>query len=121
MYFTEREKSAIHYVLANMALADYEIDEKEAALGLAVAIKLEISPEAIKKTETMEVSEALNVIAAMTAEEKRLVCGLLGAMMIVDHNISPREQLLWSLISTRCGFPTMTVSEAAQIGSNFLG
>ena len=121
MYFTEREKCAIHFVLAHMALADERIDEKETAFGLAIAMKLEISPELIKKTETMDVSEALNIIAAMTAAEKRLVCGLLGAMMIVDGDISPREQLLWSLVSTRCGFPTMNIRDAAKIGSDFLG
>ena len=121
MYFTDREKCAIHFVLAHMALADGRVDEKETAFGLAVAIKLQISSELIKKTETMDVSEALNIIAAMTTEEKRLVCGLMGAMMIIDEDPSPREQLLWSLISTRCGFPNMNISEAAQIGSNFLG
>ena len=120
MYFTSREKGAIIYVAGLIAAADGRLAEEEKALTAAVCLQMGVEPSEAKLAESMELDEALSVISAMTPEEKRFVCSFLGTMCAIDGNVDKKEGLLWSLISARCSFPTMSIAEAGQNIKNYL-
>ena len=114
MFFTSKEKSAIVKVSNMMILADGKVDPKELLFSMEIRQKLNIENADIKHSELLSNTEALDIISHMTDNQKRLVCALLGCMMAIDGNIDEAEHALWSLVSTLCNLPTMTLGEAIK-------
>lgn len=117
MYFTEREKNAIHTITLAMAAADEQADPREALMMGVVYQKLAINGNT---AQILNLDVAMNVIAAMTPEEKHFVCAYMGSMMSIDDDIDPREMFFWGLLTNRCDLPEMTIVAARQYMSNFI-
>jgi len=117
MWFTDREKQAIQTVACAMGAADDEADAREVVLITLVNEKLGIPSD----ISTIDLGSAMNVISAMTAEEKRFVCAYMGTLLSIDGDIDPREMLFWGLLTERCHFPEMTIEAARNYMSNFKG
>lgn len=118
MYFSEREKRAIMAVVCAMGGADDKVDPREAILIKLVSDKVGIDVQ--KHTPLTDLEEALNVISAMTAEEKRFVCAYLGRLITIDRDIDPREVVLWNVFSSRCNFPSMSLADAERYIGNLM-
>lgn len=114
MFFTSKEKSAIVKISNMMIQADGKVEPKELLFSVTVIQKLNIDNADIARSELLSNTETLDIISRMTDNQKRLVCAFLGCLMAVDGNIDKTEQALWSLISTLCNLPTMTLREAIE-------
>lgn len=117
MCFTDREKSAIMTVACTMGGADGEAHVNEFILIKLVSDKIGME---IGVTPTMDVDDAIRVIAAMTPAEKRFVCAFLGKIITIDGDVDAREMLLWGLLTERCNFPEMNLAEAERYIGEFL-
>lgn len=120
MYFTDREKGAILHLTGIMAAADGVFAEEEKAMIVAIAATIGENGNGAKLAQSMNDSEALAIVNAMTADEKRFVCSALGALIAIDKNVDKREMLVWNLISHRCSFPEMNVLDAIDIFKSYL-
>lgn len=68
--------------------------------------------------DAMDATVAFAIVAGFDDERKKYVASYLGTIMISDGDVDDKELALWSLISTLCGLPTMTVGEAVQNMAN---
>lgn len=118
MYFSREEKIAIQRMITAMVAADGRIDAKEAVLNTVVNAKIGITQEHNEASLNMSLQEAVEIVKRMTLDEKRFVCAYLGTMMSIDSDVDANEMLLWSLLTSTCGFPQMTIAEAATIIAN---
>lgn len=112
MYFTNSEKQAIYRLLMDMSLIDNDIDSKEVILTMAIVEKLNISDYDRDRATAITIDNALETVANMTSTEKDFVCSALGTMIAIDGEVNPKEMLLWGIITARCGFPEMNLTEA---------
>lgn len=117
MWFTEREKAAINHVAKAMIVMDGEVESREIVTNIIFNTKFGIT---VEMGDNMDLDEALNVLAALSSEEKRAVCAYLGTLMAIDEVIDAREMFFWSLLSHRCGFPEMNVVQAATYFNNHI-
>ena len=120
MYFTSEEKKAIARVAAEMTLADGNVAPKEVLFNVAVYRKLGITTSEMESSSSVSLSSAMHTISKMTSEEKKFVSAYLGAIIIVDGDISDKEMTLWRTISTICEFETMHLADTPEILKNYL-
>lgn len=119
MYLSSSEKAAVLRLLTLIIGADNRVDQKELEMTRLFCAKLGITPFEAEQSKCMDNQKALIIASAMTNEEKRIVCALLGVLMIVDGEISEQERIAWSLISEICEFPKMGIKEADEIVQAF--
>lgn len=119
MRFSTNEFSAVLHLSKAMVLADGKVEQIELA---AIAnefkrfgIEQAMTDILLQKADNLEFSEVISIVSKMSYENKKYVAAFLGAIMVIDGNISDSETALWRLVSTLCGLPTMTVKEALSV------
>lgn len=124
MTFTQNEMVAILKLAKLMAVADGRLTNDERATIFAdlgsfgVAFNSLQSTMLEKLADEMEPAAAIAVVANMTIEEKKYVCGYMAAVMVADGNIDTKEQALWILVSALASLPTMSIAEAVTFWNN---
>lgn len=66
----------------------------------------------------MSNADALAILVSLDDERKKYVSSYLGTIMVSDGDIDEKEMALWQLISTLCGFPTMSIKDAVNNMAN---
>lgn len=115
MYFTSQEKQAIQCLATAMAMADGKVAVEELVVNSFFNNKFGISSGDVDASSRMSLETATSVVKNMSSAEKQLVCAYLGTILASDKNIDNNEMLLWSLLSMQCGFPKMSLAEAASL------
>ena len=116
MTFSGQELTAIIKMAKSMVLADGKIEPSEIAVMTREFMRFGILQDQVdlllKASDSIEANQAVALIARMDEERKKYVASYLGVIMASDGDIDDNELALWTLISTLCGLPTMTVMEA---------
>ncbi|AAQ66219.1 hypothetical protein PG_1108 [Porphyromonas gingivalis W83] len=116
MTFSGQELTAIIKMAKSMVMADGKIKPAEIAVMTREFMRFGILQDQVdlllKASDSIEASQAVALIARMDEERKKYVASYLGVIMASDGDIDDNELALWTLISTLCGLPTMTVMEA---------
>ena len=116
MTFSGQELTAIIKMAKSMVLADGKIEPSEIAVMTREFMRFGVLQDQVdlllKASDSIEASQAVALIARMDEERKKYVASYLGVIMASDGDIDDNELALWTLISTLCGLPTMTVMEA---------
>lgn len=119
MTFTRKELASILKLAKMVALADANVDEVERMMIFKELIRFGVNTKDAQSLENeanrYEPAEAIATVAGLTPYEKRYVCAYLGTIIAADGEIKDVEMSLWSLISTLCGFPQMSIQEAIII------
>ena len=113
MIFTNQELGAILKVATIIAGVDGNVAEEEKVL-MAVELMRFIGKEAAN----LNLTEACVIISKMTNDEKKYVTAYFGTMICADGNIEESELKVWSLISSICNLPKMSIDEAIEIITN---
>lgn len=118
MQFNNLELAAVLKVGFCMANADGKVEEEELkvlAVGMAeFGVDGQHFEFLTKLADSMTPTTMLATLSALNESQKKFVCGFLATVMISDGDIDDSEVKLWKLTSTLCGFPTMTVKDAAD-------
>ena len=116
MILTGNQLSALVKMGVAMALADGKVEEMEKVAIAFELVKFGVPQEdagnIIKNSQSMDFSDALAILATMTAEQKKYATGYLAAVMASDKDIDSTEVKLWQLICTLGNFPNMNIGEA---------
>ena len=116
MTFSGQELTAIIKMAKSMVMADGKIKPAEIAVMTRELMRFGILQDQVdlllKASDSIEASQAVALIARMDEERKKYVASYLGVIRASDGDIDDNELALWTLISTLCGLPTMTVMEA---------
>ena len=117
MFFTENELNAIAKIGLEMAKSDGRVDEVEL---LVIKDKLTcfgiIEPSAIiGNAYKMDSLEALVTVSKMEFEKKKYMAAFLGVVMAADGIIDDSEIKMWTLTTSLCNLPSMTIEEAKDI------
>ena len=116
MTFSGQELTAIIKMAKSMVLADGKIEPSEIAVMTREFMRFGVLQDQVdlllKASDSIEASQAVALIARMDEERKKYVASYLGIIMASDGDIDDNELALWTLISTLCGLPTMTVMDA---------
>lgn len=118
MYFTTREKQAIQRMAVAMIAADGKVAIEEVIVNKIFNDKFGITSSDIDASSSMDLQTAISIVKNMTESERRMVCAYLGTILASDKDIDKNEMLLWSLLTSQCDFPEMSIVEAAKIMSN---
>lgn len=84
-----------------IGMAEFGVDEEHLKLLMALA-------------DAMTPATMVATLSALNNDQKKFVCGFLATIMICDGDVDDAEVKLWQMTSTICGFPTMTIAEAAE-------
>lgn len=120
MFFTDREKAAIFRLMGSIACADGNLAYEEKKLTDVVVSVMNGPGKGADLALNMKPSEAMDIVAAMTYDEKRFVCSALGSMVAIDGRIDDKEMLLWALFSERCKLPEMSLGDAIKQFKEYL-
>ena len=116
MRFNRKELTAILKMANSMVMADGGVDEKEVHVITHELLRFNVPQDHIepllRESSVMDASEAFAILASLDVERKKYVSSYLGTIMAADGDIDDKEMALWRLVSTLCGFPTMTVVDA---------
>lgn len=116
MTFSGQELTAIIKMAKSMVMADGKIKPAEIAVMTREFMRFGVLQDQVdlllKASDSIEASQAVALIARMDEERKKYVASYLGVIMASDGDIDDNELALWTLISTLCGLPIMTVMEA---------
>lgn len=118
MTFTREEMVAILKLAKMMATADGKVTDEERACIFLDLGTFGVPANSLQSTlleelaDAMDSGKAVTIVAEMTTEEKKYVCGYMAAVMMADGDVDAKEQALWILVSTMASFPTMTMAEA---------
>lgn len=116
--FTRQEMAAIIKLGTVMAAADRHLHENETTMMATEALRFNLSEkdfgQMLTSSDKMEAKEALFTIATMTDSQKRYVTAYLGTLMSIDGNIDDKEMALWSMVSSLCKLPTMSIADAIE-------
>ena len=116
MTFNGEEMTAIIKMAKAMVMADGKIEPSEIAVMKGEFMRFGVPKNQVdlllKASDNIEASQAILLIAGMDEERKKYVASYLGVIMAADGDIDDNELALWTLISTLCGLPTMTVMDA---------
>ena len=116
MTFSGQELTGIIKMAKSMVLADGKIEPSEIAVMTREFMRFGVLQDQVdlllKASDNIEASQAVALIARMDEERKKYVASYLGVIMASDGDIDDNELALWTLISTLCGLPTMTVMDA---------
>ena len=116
MTFSGQELTAIIKMAKSMVMADGKIKPAEIAVMTREFMRFGVLQDQVdlllKASDSIEASQAVALIARMDEERKKYVASYLGVIMASDGDIDDNELALWTLISTLCGLPTMTVMDA---------
>lgn len=116
MTFSGQELTAIIKMAKSMVMADGKIKPAEIAVMTREFMRFGVLQDQVdlllKASDSIEASQAVALIARMDEERKKYVASYLGVIMASDGDIDNNELALWTLVSTLCGLPTMTVMEA---------
>ena len=116
MTFNGEEMTAIIKMAKAMVMADGKIEPSEIAVMIGEFTRFGVPKNQVdlllKASDNIEASQAILLIAGMDEERKKYVASYLGVIMAADGDIDDNELALWTLISTLCGLPTMTVMDA---------
>ena len=120
--FSQREMAAVINLATMMASADGHVDEEEKLMIANEAMRFNLTPDKFKQrvelAKTIKGEEALALIATMNDAQKRYVTAYLGTLMAINGDIDDKEMALWTLVSTICKLPTMTIDEAIDYMAN---
>ena len=118
MYFPYQDRKAIYCIARAMVYADGKVEENELKVFTLEMTRIGCALEEILEFEkgigSYDAAEAVARISQFSADKKKYVCAVLGALLIVDGDAADDELKLWSLTSMICGLPTMTVGEALE-------
>lgn len=116
MTFNGEEMTAIIKMAKAMVMADGKIEPSEIAVMKGEFMRFGVPKNQVdlllKAADNIEASQAILLIAGMDEERKKYVASYLGVIMAADGDIDDNELALWTLISTLCSLPTMTVMDA---------
>ena len=120
MIFTNQELGAILKMATVMADADGKVTNEETALMFVELVRFGVVSEdkvkiVINESSKLTSTEACSIISKMTNEEKKYVTAYLGAIICADGKIEDSEIKAWSLISSICDLPRMSIKEALEI------
>lgn len=122
MQFNGRELQAILKMANAMVMADGRIDENEVRVMTTELLRFGVPQDHVKKllqgANAMSNSDALAILVSLDDERKKYVSSYLGTIMVSDGDIDEKEMALWQLISTLCGFPTMSIKDAVNNMAN---
>lgn len=122
MIFNGKEMMAVIKMAKAMIAADGRIEQNEVTVMSNELIRFGVPQsqldDLLTLADAMDATEAFAIVAGFDDERKKYVASYLGTIMISDGDVDDKELALWSLISTLCGLPTMTVGEAVQNMAN---
>ena len=124
MTFTGNEMAAILKLAKLMAVADGQLTNAErdaiftdlGSFGITANSVHSVALE--KMADEMEPVAAIKIVAQMTIEEKKYVCGYMAAVMIADGNIDAKEQAWCTFLPKLASFPTMSIAQAVDFWRN---
>lgn len=120
MTFTQEEMVAILKLAKLMAVADGKLTDDERNCIFADLHSFGVQANSLQSTlleqkaDALEPTKAISIVAQLTTEEKKYVCGYMAAVMIADGNVDTKEHALWALVSALASFPNMTLAEAVD-------
>ncbi len=122
MRFSRIEMVSIMKLAMQMAAADGKLAKEEIDMLLLHAVSFGVEPQDLKlilnESKSLKPEMALAMVANMTSSQKRYVTAYLGTIIAADRDIDDSEMKLWTLISTLCDLPTMSIREAMEIMAN---
>lgn len=122
MQFNGRELQAILKMANAMVMADGRIDENEVRIMTTELLRFGVPQDHVKillqGANAMSNADALAILVSLDDERKKYVSSYLGTIMVSDGDIDEKEMALWQLISTLCGFPTMSIKDAVNNMAN---
>lgn len=122
MQFNGRELQAILKMANAMVMADGRVDENEVRVMTTELLRFGVPIDHVEKllqgANVMSNSDALAILVSLDDERKKYVSSYLGTIMVSDGDIDEKEMALWQLISTLCGFPTMSIKDAVNNMAN---
>lgn len=122
MIFNGKEMTAVIKMAKAMIAADGRIEKNEVTVMSNELIRFGVSQSQLNDlltlADAMDATEAFAIVAGFDDERKKYVASYLGTIMVSDGDVDDKERALWSLISTLCDLPTMTVGEAVQNMAN---
>ena len=118
MQFNNLELSAVLKVGFCMANADGKLEQDEMKVLAVGMAEFGVDEQHFQLLSTladaMSPATMLATLAALNESQKKFVCGFLATIMISDGDIDDSEVKLWLLTFSLCGFPTMSIAEAAD-------
>lgn len=122
MQFNGRELQAILKMANAMVMADGRVDENEVRVMTTELLRFGVPIDHVEKllqgANAMGNADALAILVSLDDERKKYVSSYLGTIMVSDGDIDEKEMALWQLISTLCGFPTMSIKDAVNNMAN---
>lgn len=115
---TGKELTALQHFGAMMASADGRVDDSEYYVLSKELMRFGVTeeqlPVLLNASEKMTHAEALRVISSMNEVQKKYAAAYLGTILGIDGDINDKELALWAMVSTLCGLPKMSVSDAIK-------
>lgn len=122
MTFSGLELSAIVRLALSVALSDGEVAQTEKAALAIELMKFGISgDEAAALLQTagaIDGKDALIVVSMMSDIQKKYVAAFLAVIIAADGVVKSAEVRVWSLISSLCSLPEMTIAEGVDFWKN---
>ncbi len=105
-----------------MAIADGNVAEEERTLMALELVRFGVDENKakviIKEAEELTPAESCIIISKMTNEEKKYVTAYLGLLICADGKIEDSELKMWTLTTSLCDLPKMSLNEAVEIMKN---
>lgn len=118
MQFNNLQLSAVLKIGNCMVNADGKVDREELKVLCIGMAEFGVDEEHLKLlmalADAMTPATMVATLSALNNDQKKFVCGFLATIMICDGDVDDAEVKLWQMTSTICGFPTMTIAEAAE-------
>ena len=118
MNFSVEQKVAVTKVAMAMADADGKIETREGVLIALQTSNWSLGTSVFDAAAALSADFAMSILASMTTEQKKFVCGYLACISIADGSCSEKESVLWKLVCTLANFPTMTFGDALEFYKN---
>ena len=118
MQFNNLQLSAVLKIGNCMVNADGKVDREELKVLCIGMAEFGVDEEHLKLlmalADAMTPATMVATLSALNNDQKKFVCGFLATIMICDGDVDDAEVKLWQMTSTICGFPAMTIAEAAE-------
>lgn len=116
--FTDREKLAMINILGIVAFSDMHLDRNEEYLINALQENWSIDARlGLNIPET----ESFSIVRNMDIEKRKVLHALMELLIKADRVVVPIEELVKSIVVTKCNLPMITYSEMETILKNILG
>ena len=116
--FTDREKLAMINILGIVAFSDMHLDRNEVYLINALQENWSIDA---RLGQDIPETESFSTVRNMDVEKRKVLHALIELMIKADRVVVPIEELVKSMVVSKCNLPMITHSEMEAILKNILG